>query len=61
MVSQAPTVLTKVAMPAHEAQRRSQRWPLFMSVFGAVAVSLVLWAGIFALVGWIGSAFSHLG
>jgi hypothetical protein len=57
MVSQ-PQAASKV--PAHvapvvqaPAYGPQKRWPLTISIFGALAVSLVLWAGIMFGVAWL--------
>ena len=36
-----------------ERQPRLRRWPLLWTASFAVGVSLVLWVGIFLLVGWV--------
>jgi hypothetical protein len=45
--SQAALSKADVSAPAARSRVRAERWPLYWSVFGAVAASLVLWAGIF--------------
>jgi hypothetical protein len=62
MVPQAPTA-SKVpaAEPAPRAHASTQsRWPLFLSIFGALAVSALLWVGIIfgisVAIGWISGA-----
>jgi len=47
-VPQVPTAPVQAESPS---ERRAHtdlqpRWPLFLSIFGALAVSLLLWAGI---------------
>jgi hypothetical protein len=49
MVPQAPaaTAETQTARPARRIYAQVQpRWPLFLSIFGALAVSVLLWVGI---------------
>ena len=60
MSPQAPAADAKAqtASPARRVYTDVQpRWPLFISIFGALAVSIVLWIGIiFAVslaIGWI--------
>lgn len=58
MVPQSQPVLTKGHL--HEAQAAprpvQKRWPMALSIWAAVAVSLAMWAGIV----WIISAFMGL-
>ena len=55
MVPQSQAVLTKVdatsASPAVDHRALQKRWPMALSILGAVGVSLAMWAGIFWLVG----------
>jgi hypothetical protein len=55
MVPQSQAVLTKAeatsAPPAVEHRALQKRWPMALSILGAIGVSLVMWAGIFWLVG----------
>jgi hypothetical protein len=60
MVPQAPAADAKAqtASPARRVYTDVQpRWPLFISIFGALAVSVVLWIGIIfgvsLAIGWI--------
>jgi hypothetical protein len=49
MVPQAPAaaVEAQAARTARHGHTHAQpRWPLFLSIFGALAVSVMLWAGI---------------
>lgn len=62
MVSRAGVSLPEVeAGSAARRQRETQRWSLFLSVFGALAASAVLWAllivGVSAAMGWVNSLF----
>jgi hypothetical protein len=50
---------TEVARPSTAAPRRSlRRWPLLWMLAFATGASVLLWAGIFALIGVISSALS---
>lgn len=55
MVPQSQVVLTKAeatsAPPVVDHRALQKRWPMALSILGAVGVSLVMWAGIFWLVG----------
>jgi hypothetical protein len=54
MVPQSQAVLTKAATsapPVVDHRALQKRWPMALSILAAVGVSLVMWAGIFWLVG----------
>jgi hypothetical protein len=60
MVPQSRSALTKVEAlaPAPVDHRALQkRWPVALSILAAVGVSLILWAGIFWLIGAVISLF----
>ena len=48
------TLRQPVSAAPMRPQAERKRWSLFLSIFGAVAVSLLLWAGIFLLVDFVG-------
>ena len=54
MVPQSQAALSKaqasVAAPTPDHRALQKRWPMALSILGAVGVSLALWAGIFWLV-----------
>lgn len=50
------TVIDRPSRP--QAERK--RWSLFLSIFGAVAVSLLLWVAIFLLVDVVAGLVSRL-
>jgi hypothetical protein len=62
MVPQSQAALTKARVsvapdvPDHRALQK--RWPMALSILGAVGASLVLWAGIFWLVSLVMGLFS---
>ncbi|MCX7358338.1 MAG: hypothetical protein NT015_09395 [Alphaproteobacteria bacterium] len=57
MVPQPQAVISKADMHISAAPRPVQkRWPMALSIWAAIAVSLALWAGIV----WIISAFMGL-
>ena len=58
MVPQPQTALTDAEVRVTPAKPRpvQKRWPMALSIWGAVAVSLAMWAGIV----WIISAFMGL-
>lgn len=41
------SALVAAELPQKSAARSQQRWPLLVSLLGAVALSVALWAGIF--------------
>lgn len=55
MVPQSQAALTKaqptVAPAVVDHRALQKRWPMAISILGAVGVSLAMWAGIFWLVG----------
>jgi hypothetical protein len=58
MVPQAPAATSQSSSPDRRVQASTQpRWPLFLSIFGALAVSILLWIGIIfgisVAIGWI--------
>jgi hypothetical protein len=63
MVPQAPTAAAEAqtASPARRIHAPVQpRWPLFLSIFGALAASVVLWIaiiwGVSLTIGWVNGA-----
>lgn len=63
MVPQAPAATVKAASasPARRVYTDVQpRWPVFLSIFGALAVSVVLWIGliwgVIAAINWVNGA-----
>ncbi|PZO54449.1 MAG: hypothetical protein DCF16_05090 [Alphaproteobacteria bacterium] len=42
---------TKVIRPRGRARQRVRRWPLIWTLILAIAASLLLWAGIFGVIG----------
>lgn len=53
MVPQSQAALAKVEATVAPIDHRAlqKRWPMALSILGAVGVSLAMWAGIFWLVG----------
>jgi hypothetical protein len=54
MVPQSQAVLTKAeatsAPPVVDHRALQKRWPMALSILGAIGVSLLMWAGIFWLI-----------
>ena len=48
MAPQAPAAAAKAqtASPARRVHTAQSRWPLFLSIFGALGLSVLLWVGI---------------
>jgi len=62
MVPQSPAVLPKtqatgVTPPATDFRAQQKRWPMALSVWAAVGVSLALWTGIFWLISLVATIF----
>ena len=58
VISMAPASSTAAAKDvALTDEPRLRRWPLLWTASFAIGVSLMLWVGIFAVVGWV----LHLG
>lgn len=62
MVPQSQAALSKAtSAPVVDAQAaprvQQKRWPMALSIVGAVGASLVLWAGIFWLIGAVMESF----
>lgn len=60
MVSSVRSQVGEPGSVAAQRQREAKRWSLFLSVFGALAASALLWVGIFLLIGWVGRATAGL-
>jgi hypothetical protein len=61
MISPLQSAVSKGEAASAPRRGLAARWPLFLSVFGALAVSLLLWAGIFWLIGATMRLFANLG
>jgi hypothetical protein len=54
MVSPVERTLQQPVSAPSRPQAERKRWSLFLSIFGARAVSLLLWTGIFLFVDFVG-------